>query len=420
MQAHEIIINKRQNGYYAAFSEREITFVSQYKGLSAGEKLIWINLAAKTTLDANLSCLASQSQIAEMVGKVSNTIYKSLRNLVAHGFLRSEFDAQKRINTYFVILPKEGLEAIQDAPNRGEKRLAKDSSVTFNLETNCGQTEGNRDNVVLRYEKPIDLPLANPLKNIRGGIGKISGEPPEKYPNLNINIINNIKKHNIHNTQDSKPLVQNASALLLKFQKKIKEAKETNPNLSLCKANMFAHSCFGEQENALIHQAIIWQAKELESEKNKQREQSATFKQKLEASTRVPQSRVKNIKSNLVEMIYENEYFLIEEDVKNQILNNIPQLYRSGKIRGDAGGKPLPALIKEILFYVVKGGKIAAQPISQLKRYYIARKICLNGGWERPIGLNRSEVIARENKWNAAKRKEIETARRYAGITGCV
>tara|TARA_R110002110_G_scaffold390102_1_gene602958 strand:- start:25571 stop:26833 length:1263 start_codon:yes stop_codon:yes gene_type:complete len=420
MQPHEIIINKRKNGYYAAFSEREIKFVSQYKGLSAGEKLIWINLAAITTLDANLSCMATQSQIAEMVGKVPNTIYKSLRNLVARGFLRTEFNAQKRINTYFLILPKEGLEAIEEAPNRGEKRSVKDSSVTLGAEKYWRKVEDNKGNVVLCDEKFGDMPAPSSLKNIREGIGKISGGPPEKNPNLSINIINNNKKHNIHNTQLSKPLVQNANALFLKFQEKIKEAKKTNPNISLCKANMFAHSCFNEQENALIHQAIILQAKERESEKSKKREQSATFKQKLEASTPVPQSRVKNIQSNLVEMVYENEHFLIEEDVKNQILNNIPNLYRSGKIKGEAGDKPLAALIKEILFYVVKAGKTAAQPISQLKRYYIARKICLNGGWERPAGLSRSEVVARENKWNAAKRKEIETARRYAGITGCV
>jgi len=420
VQPHEIIINKRKNGYYAAFSQCEIKFVSGYKGLSAGEKLIWINLAAITTLDANLSCMATQGQIAEMLGVVPNTIYKSLRNLVSQGFLRSEFDAQKRLNTYFVILPKEGLEAMQKAPDRGEKRTTKDSSITFSSGKIRSQLEAKTDSAVPCDEKFNHISVSDSLKNIRGGIGKISGGLPEKNPNLNINNIKNNKKHNIHNTQDPKPLMQNANALLLKFQEKIKEARVNNPNISICKANMFAHSCFNEQENALIHQANVSQAKELESEKNKQREQSVTFEQKLESSTPALQSRVKNIKSNLVEMIYENEHFLIEEDVKNQILNNIPQLYRSRKIKGEAGAKPLPELIKEILFYVVKAGKTAAQPISQLKRYYIARKICLNGDWERPSGLNRPEIIAREHKWNTAKRKEIETARRYAGITGCV
>jgi len=405
-QAAQIIINKRKNGYYSAFNECEIPFVSKYQGLSDGEKLIWINLATRTTLDPNLSCRASQNQIADMVGKKANTIYKCIKNLVSLGFLKSKFDKEKRVNIYYVLLPKEGLEILQKAPNRGEKQ---------------GATEDNPRNVVSFGKKANNNLKLDLRKKIIGGAGNISGGPPEINHTLVINYINNIKKHNNHNnTEFPEPSVQNADALVLKLQEKVKEAQKNNPSISLFKANQLAYQCFSDEERELIHQTLIKRAEQKVLEEHKKLIESAAFKKKLKTSSQVPKSRTNHPKSKLVEMTFDGEHFVIEEEVKNQILGNIPQLYHAGKIKGEAGQKPLKLLIKEILYYVVKAGSMLIEPVSQLKRYFTARKVCLNGGWQRPTGLARAESIAREQTWQAIKRKEYETAKRYAGIRGYV
>lgn len=411
-QTAQIIINKRKSGYYSAFNECEIPFVSKCQGLSDGEKLIWINLAARTTMDANLSCRASLNQIAAMVGKKANTIYKSIKNLVSLGFLKSELDKEKRINIYYVLLPEDGLEALENAPNRGEKQCAAEPKEAVN-------SDDSNNNVVQFKATEPNSDKNQPLKNIRGDIGNISDPPLEKNHTLYIKNINNIKKHNIHNnTKIENCNVQNADALILKFQREVEEVKRNNPSISLCKANLIAHQAFSEAERDQIHLALIEKSQREEMKKHKQQLESDAFKKKLENSTPVPKTRAGSTNSSLVEMTFDGEHFLIEEEVKNQILGNIPKLYHSGKIKGEAASKPLKVLLKEILYYVAKAGSIATKPVCQLKRYFIARKICINGSWERPIGLAKDEIVARERKWQAEKRKEYETAKRYAGING--
>lgn len=161
-QTAQTINNKRKSGCYSAFNECETPFVSKCQGLSDGEKLIWINLAARTTMDANLSCRASLNQIAAMVGKKANTIYKAIKNLVSLGFLKSELDQEKRINIYYVLLPEEGLKELENAPNRGENQFAAERN----------------NNVVQFKESQPKQDKNRPLKNIRGGIGNISDPPP--------------------------------------------------------------------------------------------------------------------------------------------------------------------------------------------------------------------------------------------------
>lgn len=214
--------------------------------------------------------------------------------------------------------------------------------------------------------------------------------------------------------------MRNANALFLKFQEKIKEAKENNPNIFPLAASKFAHSCFSDQENALIHQTIVLQARSIEAEENKLCAKPEVLKQAPKSSTPAPEARRNTPQSHVIDMTFEGEQFFIEEKVKNKILAEFPKLYRSGEVKGEARHRPLPGLMHEIFYYVVKAGSMTPKPIPQLKRYHIARKVCLNGEWEKPAGLYRPEITARENKWSVAKRNEIDSAKQKIEIAALV
>lgn len=200
-----------------------------------------------------------------------------------------------------------------------------------------------------------------------------------------------------------------ADALICDFKNLIKEKYQ---HLPVFKRAVAALSHFTAIQQRAINErqlelAAITDGQQIQAE----RAQAERFKEKLAQATPVPESRAKpSPNGKLVEFEFDNEHFLVEEAVKDQILSQIPQLHSQKKILGEASQKPIQTLIKEIFFYVTKAISQSLDDC-QLKRFFVAKKLCINGRWERPNGLMRQASIHREQQWQQTKIEENRAAK---------
>lgn len=414
-----VFINGRQSKHYVTFTDSEFAFVSGHTELTATEKLIWFNLVRKSLLDPNFTCRMTHAQIAMMVGVKQDTAYRAVKRLKEHGFLIVRFDSNTQISVYAITLPEEGIEAIKNAPDRGERNRSRDK-YSSPAETRQLDNRNLNDSEQAKSTNAIGLKsdLSANKNQLSSGLktdsppdfdpvfsGLKSGTPPDKDPILLIN--NNI--NNIHNTQSLEYIgnnVKNASALVCEFEALHKKYAGLSPinRMQTVKSN------FNSEEMHIISLAIIERQRVNEIMSNKQK----AVQEKSNVSIlreNIANSQTESMKSYFIEFKFEGDTFLIEEEVKNQILFNIPLLYHQNKFKGPAAEQPLKVLLKEILYYVTKSGSILSTPVSQLKRYYIARKICLDGGWEKPKGMVRGEIIQREKHWEVSKNQENEASK---------
>ena len=363
----KIIRDTRQKSYYLAISTAELQYVSKSTLLNTTEKLIWINIAAKSALDPNLACLLTQAQIAEMVGKSSDAVYRAIKSLKFHGFLHTHYQNGDQATVYSLALPEEGVSFLISAPARNQ-----------------------------------------------GAPCKFADTPPAKTPTLLINNNINNKKHNHDAHSDFSPTenpdVLDADALICDFKNLIQE-KYTH--LPVFKRPAAALSHFTEAQKRAISERQLELTAITDGQKiQAERAQAQRFAEKLVKAVSVPKSRPQPADCKLVEFEFENEHFLIEEKVKNQILSQIPQLHSQKKILGEAAHKPIKALMMEILIYVAKAGSKTLDAC-QLKRFHTARKLCQKGAWERPNGLERQASIIREQNWQQAKIQENKFAQQW-------
>ena len=389
--AAKIIRATRQKSYYFVVSNAELEYVSKSRLLNSNEKLIWINFANKTALDSSLSCSLTQNQIAELIGKQSDSVYRAIKTLKFNGFLKAHYQNGDVATTYTLSLPEEGLAYLKSAPERGEA--------------------GSSERCIPPAKKQ-----APPCKN--------ADTPPAKMHPLLIN--NNINNKNINHNLDapkaahdsepeSKPTepphitVSNADALICEYE----NLQEKYKHLSVMKRSQAMYAHFSQEDRIKMYNrrnelAAIEATKAIASKQN------PAFVEKLEQANPVPLVRTNQPNVKLVEFDFDGEHFLVEEQVKNQILNQIPNLYQQNKITGEAKNKSLKTLMSEIFYYVTK---VASKVLDacQLKRFYIARKLCLNGSWERPKGLERQASIQREQKWQQDKLNEHKLAKAFMG-----
>ena len=369
----KIIRETRQTKHYLAISSAELSYITTCPTLSDGEKLIWITLANKSALDPQFSCTISQGELARQVGKTIGTVTRAITNLRIQGFLRSTADSHGAL-TYFLSLPQAGLEALLAAPTR---KLQEDlSKITY------PSIENDRTPLA----KTIDiLILNNKINNIKHNHDAHSNYPPAENPD-----------------------VLDADALICDFKILIQEKYQ---HLPVFKRAAAALSHFTEVQKRAISErqlelTAITDGQKIQAERLREK----CFTKKLAEAIPVPQTRTNNPGAKLVEFEFEGEHFLVEEAVKNQILNQIPNLYHQNKIIGAARQKTLNALLSEILFYVAKAGSKTLDAC-QLKRFHTARKLCQKGVWERPNGLERQASIAREQQWQQAKIQENKSAK---------
>lgn len=378
LNSAQIIRETRQTKHYLAISSAELAFVAACPDLNDSEKLIWLTLADQCARDPHYSCTLSQSQIAQMVDKTTNTVGLAINNLRQKGFLKTQASASWGPLTYFLDLPEAGLKALQAAPIR--KPLTPPSKTM----------DPSHKNEVPPPLKTMDTLIYNNINN--------------KKHNHNLNAPNAEQAPSPHEP------MQNADALICEFKKIIKEKYQHLPMPKRPKAAM---SHFTDAEQQLINERQIALAAIHDGQKIKaSQEQAAQFNQKLAEAKPVPPTRPQPENCKLLEFEFDNEYFLIEEKVKNQILQEIPRLYQQKQIQGDAAQKPIQTLLKEIFYYVAKAGSKALDAC-QLKRFFVARKLCLKGTWERPNGLERQASIQREQKWQQAKIAENKFAKEF-------
>ena len=409
--AARIMRDSTQNKFYVIFTDVIFEFVSNHPSLNSLEKLIWLNLARKSNLDPNYSCSLTQQQIASMVSVSYDTAYRAVRNLKKLGFLHVCFDDAQRINIFTPILPTEGLAVIENAPNRVGKGEWIKRNISTTLRSDVEELPKNIQSTPCRTADPLPVKL-------QGSPCKIAGTPPAKMQALLLNNINN--KHNNHNQPEAVRTtvlqdVKNAEALVCDFENLQKQYQHLRPTERMRQVN----SKFTQDEMQIISSAIIEKHKAWELQERQEKLASVEFQNKLYEAKPIPKEQAPHVQTKLVEFEFEGEHYLIEEAVKNQILHHIPELYHQQKIKGMAANKPLKTLLKEIFYYVAKAGSMLLAPVTQLKRYYIARKICLKGDWERPKGMALNEAISKENSWHSIKLNEMRTASFHLKAIGC-
>ena len=395
LNAVQIIRATRQTKHYLAISAAEIDFITTYPHLSDGEKLIWITFANKCAFDHHYSCILTQGQLAKLMGKQIGTITRAIANLKKLGFLKSESTSVGPL-MYFLSLPQSGLESLLAAPAR--------KMMTEPLSKNTyPPIENDRS--------PLSKNTYPPIENDRSPLAKT-------LDLLIYNNINNIKhNHDAHSEIFATPSlspetdVQDADALICDFTKIIQEKYQ---HLTVFKRSQAALSHFTDVQKRAINERQLELAAIADGKKLQEAQaQAQRFNEQLAQAkpvTASPSSKLPNGK--LVEIEFDNEHFVIEESVKDQILSQIPNLYQKNKILGEAGKKSLVNLLKEIFYFVVKAGSKTLDTC-QLKRYYIARKLCLKGAWERPNGLVRQASINREQQWQQAKIAENKFAKDF-------
>jgi hypothetical protein len=378
LNSAHIIRETRQTKHYLPISSAELAFVTACPDLSDGEKLIWLTLANESALDPHYACTLTQGQLAKCVNKTIGTVTRAITNLRIHGFLKSESVAGGAL-TYFLTLPPEGLHALLIAPSRNAiQPLSK-------------TTKPHSENDILPLPKTLEILINNNIINN-----------------------NNNKNHNFYATNESlhtspaahpsEPInAQDADALIVEYKQIMREIYH---HLPVFKRASAAITHFTPTQRRIIHERQLALAA-MQDEQQVQLAQSHAdkFNAKLATATPVPASRTPSVDCKLVEFEFENEHFLVEEAVKNQILNEIPKLYSQKKIKGEAREKTIGLLLKEIFYYVAKG-RTKCLDSCQLKRFYTARKLCVNGAWQRPKGLMHEAIMASEKKWKELKTEE--------------
>lgn len=371
-----------QQKHYVVFENTVFQYISSHSKLTANEKLIWLNIAQRIFRSHTFVCVLSYSQIAKIVGVNVTTAKRAIATLKRLGFIQADYDENTQQVTYSIDLPSDGLALIEAAPNRGmigEKEKSSGDPVT-----NC-------------EDPPYKMP-----------------HPPGANCTTIININNINNKHNTHDLSEgektSEPLsVKNADALLEDYQKWQKQYSHF-PGMKRIQA---VNSHFTEEEQKIIHTSILDEAKSHSLEEIKPSVVPISAPRE-KTNTHVDQ-HVIHLQGKLIDYEFENEHYLIEEQVKNQILVSLPMLYRQGKLKGEAGDKPINTLLSEVLFYVTKAGSMQLQPVPQLKRFYVARKLCLQGKWERPRGMIMHAALEKERQWKSLKRQEIKAATHFMG-----
>jgi hypothetical protein len=396
LNSARIIREARQTKPYFVMTYAEYNFVVSNPNLSSNEKIIWTTIAGQSSPDNDYSFILTQGQIAGLVGMSISVVRKAISKLRNNGFLRTE-SILGGLLKYFLTLPQAGLEEILVTPNRKISGVSPSKNSYPSLENEVPPVQN-------------ELP---PRPN--------RTTPPSKMNDLyNIyNINNNKHNHNLNAPSEipATPLIEpnsnpeadvlDADALLCEY----KNLQEKYQHLPMPKRLRAARSHFSAVQLRIIDECLLALAA-IEGGQNIQAAevQAAQFTQKLAEATPVPESRLQPKNCKLVEFEFENEHYLVEDAIKDKILNEIPRLYQQKQIKGDAAKKPIKTLLKEILYYVAKAGSKVLDAC-QLQRFHIAKKLCKNGAWERPNGLERQASVQREQKWQQAKIEENRAAK---------
>lgn len=409
-----LVRDASQNKYYVIFPDIVFDKVSCSQTLTANEKLVWLNIARKIIREPNLSLVVTYQQIAEMVGLKLDSAYRVVKVLKEKGFLQSSTDMTKQRVTYTLGLPDEIVCAIENAPSRskGETReqiqrgdFPQRSDLSFVppklISIDCGNgLEANKAEIP-------DLSDIDP-----SSIGSISDSPPDQNPILLINI-NNINKKHDHEKQFSatdkahSPEGKNASALVRDFENFHKEYEHLQPVERMRRVS----SHFSQEQMKVILDAITEKQKYLDSIQNQNESIASNLASCIYKHKPIPEQQTQPSLDHCIKFDFGGESFYIEESVKEMILTQLPELFQNNKIKGEAADRPIKTLMTEILFYVTKSGNRKLTSDEQLKRFYIARKICLKGDWERPKGMTCQGSVQREERWRAAKLSEIRAAK---------
>lgn len=390
----KIIRSARQSKYYLTFSEAEFDFISRNENLSANEKLIWLNIARKAQWDENLRCGLTHSQISKLIGIKPDTVYRAIKKLKEKGFLDSSFDDKTQIVTYTIMLPEEGLDSIRNAPKRGEKL------------SNCHNTDAAKNVSYLSSSlelenagsslstKRIDSLSPSDLDPEAGGL--TSGTPSDQSPILIIN--NNNKNNNQSNNLDSMQVRIHESLVFdylnlmkkysnLSFKARVKQIKEH----------------FSEVELQRIHLELIEIQKGKEIVRKNEHQHPSTLDIKSDLA-------VKHIKKEVFTLNFEGNIYLIEEKVRNHVFNQLPSLYEAQKENPNIKNRTLSNVLNEILYFICKvniSEKVnSSKSLSQMHKFYIARKKLLEGKWQIPFSMITDESIRREK--HAQENKLLE------------
>ncbi|MFO1259437.1 MAG: helix-turn-helix domain-containing protein [Gammaproteobacteria bacterium] len=411
-----------RTGYFYRFQTEELAYISSHRELSDGEKLVWLNLSARAKQSETMSFAATQSQIALMVGKETNTVYKILKSLEAKGFLSSNHDALRRVTIFQVQLDAHGVVALEQAPKRGEFRPETKSvypqQMTFRVGAECSRRrsvhevhdcgenrEGNNpEKSAVKGIEIRSVDNQNPtMKKFRVRPGNFSESDPEKNHTLikYINNNKNINKHLYH--QDSElstaepalPMLD-ASALILQFQSTVKDIQSQDSNLTPLKATFEARKLFSEEQLACIdhHHLTTNPAQE------------APQATKAESPKPEAPEIKKPLQSQLVSFQLEGQCYLVEESVKNKALSQLQSLHHNQCIKGEASNKSLLTLTSEVFYYLAKAGSTTDKSISQASRLNMAIHLLLKGDWQTPNGMMKQTIIEREQKWQREKKAQ--------------
>lgn len=383
----------RQSKYYVTYSDAEFEYVSSHQALSANEKLIWFNLARKSLLDPNMSCVMTHNQIAKMIGVSYDVVYRAVRNLKLNNFLEVYFDQNRQLNTFTLKLPSDGLEVIQNAPNRRSKEERIEVSPSKIADT-----------------PPVIL-QTTPCKNTE--------PPPAEIQNLLIN--NNI--NNKYNNLDafggnfsSDPKTAGINKLVCEY----KNFEKLYLKLPFKERIKSLKSHFSSEDWAAIHEQIL-QNQDVGPKKHNL---SNTVDLQL-SEKRLGQKEQRLAKSEpckLKVIQFEGITYCIEEDVKNRILNDFPSLYKEKISSGKAMVQPLQELLKEVFYFVTKikikkANSGSKEILSQLHKYHIARKKFIEGKWETPYTISCQSSLQREEEWNQKKINEIQSSKTILAAT---
>lgn len=88
------------------------------KEINASQKLVWRYLYLQSYFDKELSCRITSRQIAEGTAHKPTSIRGMIRSLERNGYVYTKMDSHDSINTFFLTLPADALEKIQQAESR--------------------------------------------------------------------------------------------------------------------------------------------------------------------------------------------------------------------------------------------------------------------------------------------------------------
>lgn len=375
--------------YYTCIADPVMLSLFRHPKLSRASISVWLFIYMQTKLCPDNQTKIPLKRIGEYTRMSVRSVQMYVKQLKDNGFLLvTHTKEDDGILLFQPILPEAVIEEIKQAPNR---RQAANHSTQF-------------------FASPHARSCVTPTQDPAYHINKDNNKNKHMYVSLEC------EEDDTQQSSITQPTVQHDFS-----EAELTEAERLNAKHHELFEVKYAHIAsplkraqaikaeFTEAEDMLLFRYLEYKDRLKEAQVSAASQQQPKSQSKAEA----PQSQV--VVEKAVPIDLQGQTYYVEPEVKKMACSQIPKLIAGNQLKGEAAKKSVTELLGEVLFYITKAGSKSGEVPNQRKRFFTARKLCMNGDWQRPRALVNQEIIQREQSAFARKAAEINGVVRSNG-----